>query len=381
MGTVKKAETLGWALKFMRSQKGHYGKIYVRFGEPISLREAVELDVGGEEETSEMSDDDIRLQKLAFEVCTRINAVTPITANALVCLVLLATRGRAMSAMELHGAVRRLLDEARSRNLPLAESADSLATEQGLRGVVAALAANATIDVYDEGDQPVYMIGRDHHLAAAFYRNTIVHFYVGSSISELALIAATEAASSGSDREDAFWEEAFALRDLLKFDFFFEQREQFRTSIGAALDQRLPDWREHLAKADGPSEMLDEMRPLLAFGVLRPFVEAYLIVARALLLEPVDEPIDRKSFAKRCLSLGGQWLRQDEIRSPEAVSKYLFQPAIQLAEHRKLTVPGADLRGRRQQFADQLTDIDRRMDMVERRSSAVYRRSLAEHLG
>jgi glycerol-3-phosphate O-acyltransferase len=381
MGTAKKAETLGWALKFMRSQKGHYGKIYVRFGEPISLREAVELEVGEEEQTPQMSDDDIRLQKLAFEVCTRINAVTPITANALVCLVLLATRGRALSASELHGAVRHLLDAAQSRELPLTASATSLATEPGVRVVVEALATNGTIDAYDEGDRPVYMIGRDHHLAAAFYRNTIVHFYVNSSIAEVALISAAEAPVDGTAREDAFWDEAYALRDLLKFDFFFEQREQFRTSIGSALDQRLPGWREHLAAGDAPSGMLDEMRPLLAFGILRPFVEAYLIVARALMLEPLDEPIDRKGFAKRCLSLGGQWLRQDEIRSPEAVSKYLFQPAIQLAEHRKLTVPGADLQARRQQFADQLTDIDRRMDLVERRSYAVYRRSLAEHRG
>jgi glycerol-3-phosphate O-acyltransferase len=35
-GGVKKAETIGWALKFIRSQHGTYGRIYVRFGEPIS---------------------------------------------------------------------------------------------------------------------------------------------------------------------------------------------------------------------------------------------------------------------------------------------------------------------------------------------------------
>ena len=44
-GGAKKAETIGWAFKFIRSQRGSYGRIYVRFGEPISLREAVEDDV------------------------------------------------------------------------------------------------------------------------------------------------------------------------------------------------------------------------------------------------------------------------------------------------------------------------------------------------
>ena len=68
--------------------------------------------------------------------------------------------------------------------------------------------------------------------------------------------------------------------------------------------------------------------------MLRPFVEAYLIVARVLIDEPAERELDKKAFTKKCLALGGQWVRQDRIRSPEAVSKYLFEPAIKLAEHR-----------------------------------------------
>ena len=104
----KKAESIGWAFKFIKSQRGHYGRIYVRFGEPIWLRAAVEDELSDEFTESEMSDDDIRLQKLAFEVCTRINEVTPITATALICTVLLATRGRALSSSDLHKSLTQL---------------------------------------------------------------------------------------------------------------------------------------------------------------------------------------------------------------------------------------------------------------------------------
>ena len=46
--------------------------------------------------------------------CTRINAVTPITASALVCLVLLATRGQALTARELHLSLTPARPDARS---------------------------------------------------------------------------------------------------------------------------------------------------------------------------------------------------------------------------------------------------------------------------
>ena len=63
------------------------------------LRRADLAPRGGRRGRRHVDDDyNLRLQKLGFEVCTRINAVTPITASALICLILLATRGRAMTA-------------------------------------------------------------------------------------------------------------------------------------------------------------------------------------------------------------------------------------------------------------------------------------------
>ena len=374
VGSTKKAEGLGWLVKFVKSQHGHFGRIYVRFAEPISLRAAIEDRVSSEGLDMENANDDLPLQKLAFEVCTRINSVTPITASALICLVLLATRGRALSARELHLSITRLLGQVNARRLPLAESAKRLDTEDGVRGTVGALAANGTIEVYDEGDEPVYMVGRDHYLAASFYRNTIVHFFVEGSIAELALVHAGE--SGADDPVEAFWQEAEHLRDLLKFDFFFEQRDAFRASLTNELQGRLAGWDEQLAAAVEPVVLLDKMQPLHAFAVLRPFVEAYLIVAWALLSEPTDEAVDRKALSKRCLALGGQFVRQERVRSPEAVSKHLFEAALRLAEHRRLTAPDSEVAERRRQFADELDDVARRIDIIEQRTYDASGRSL-----
>jgi glycerol-3-phosphate O-acyltransferase len=378
-GSTKKAESFSWMVKSIKNQRRrrHLGRIYVRFGEPISLRDAI----GRVDESAD--DYNLRLQKLGFEVCTRINAATPITASALICMALLATRGRALTARELHTSMARLFEHVHLRGLPLAESARQLVTEEGVHRAAASLAANDTIEVYDAGDQPVYGVRRGHHLAAAFYRNTVVHYFVVGSIGELALIDAAERDVPAAQRVDAFWEEAFHLRRLLEFDFFFEQRENFRETLSHELRGRLPGWEEQLLAGVEPMVLLDKMQPLNAYAVLRPFIESYLVVARALLQTPPNAEFDGKAFVKRCLALGEQWVQQDWVRSPEAVSKHMFEPAIKLAEHRGLAatgseVPSADMTERRRQFLDELADVARRIDIVEERTYESVGRSLTD---
>jgi glycerol-3-phosphate O-acyltransferase len=359
-GAAKKAETIGWAVRFYRAQRHPFGKIYVRFGEPLSLRAALASDQPG---PLGKEDENLQLQKLAFEVCTRINAVTPITASALVCMVLLSTRGRALSASELHTAIGRVLGQIRVRRLPLAASAETLDTLEGVEAVAASLATRHTIDAYEGGPERVYSVAAGHHHAAAFYRNTMIHFFVDGAVAELALVHAGE--RDGDDRLNVFWDEAYELRDLLKFDFFFEQRDAFRKALATELTARLPDWEEQLSGGTDPVRILEQLQPLHAFSVLRPFIEAYLIVARALVNAAEDEAVDEAALVRSSMAMGEQYVRQQRVRSPETVSKQLFASAVQLAANRGLTKPGDDLRARREAFGAELADVERRIDVVE----------------
>ncbi len=361
-GAPKERESLTWMVRANRSQRRHTGgRIYVRFAEPLSLRAAVRPDASPEEA-------DFELQKLAFEVSTRINAVTPVTAAALVCMVMLAAGTRGLTAEELHRALGPLLAHVRARRLPLAASAEQLATAEGVGSVAASLASHHTIDCYDRGTEPVYVVAPGQHHAAAYYRNTVIHHFVAGGIAEIALVCAAE--SSEDDRLDAFWAEAFRLRDLFKFDFFFEQREAFRKTLATELNERLPAWENQLVEGVHPDELLEQLQPRLAFGVLRPFVDAYLIVAHALLREPTVSVVDGKAFVARCLALGEQYVLQQRVRSPEAVSKPLFATALQLAAHRDLTRPGPDLENDREAFAAELAQVAHRIDVVEQQSRA-----------
>jgi glycerol-3-phosphate O-acyltransferase len=157
----------------------------------------------------------------------------------------------------------------------------------------------------------------------------------------------------------------------LKFDFFFEQREAFRKALATDLNERLPAWENQLVEGVHPDTLLEQLQPLVAFGVLRPFIEAYSITAHVLLREPTLVTVDdEKAFIAKCLAFGEQYVRQQLVRSPDAVSKPLFATAFQLATHRELTRPGPALEKRREAFVAELEDVSRRIDVIEQQTLA-----------
>ncbi len=130
----------------------------------------------------------------------------------------------------------------------------------------------------------MYAIGPDQHLTAAYYRNTIIHFFVNGAIAELALLRAAEEGDR-RPRPAEFWEEALRLRDLLKFEFFFadkdglprrDRAQEVALHDAAVGDARSPKGRRRSRRS------LRRFKPFSAHRVLRPFLEAYRVVGDAL---------------------------------------------------------------------------------------------------
>jgi glycerol-3-phosphate O-acyltransferase len=179
----------------------------------------------------------------------------------------------------------------------------------------------------------------------------------------LALLYASEQSSEA--REAAFWDEALRLRDLLKFEFFFKEKSEFRTSLDAELKLQSPDWREALARGrEATLALLKTFRPLSAHSVLRSFLEAYSVVADTL---AAHDPsiVDERKLLGDCAAVGRQYLLQKKNKSAESVSKHLFQTGVQLARNRKLFEMVDDVAGRRKAFAASLADVMRRIDTIE----------------
>ncbi len=361
-GDPKTRESFGWFLGLVRRLGRRYGDIHIRFGEPISLAKML-----GRPDPRALPDADeqsLAVQKLAFEVAVRINRVTPITSSSLVTLALLGTGDQALTLAETRRALRNLLAYVVRRDLPRVSDLD-LDDEDGVRRALEALVENGVVSRFAEGPEPVYRIGPEQQLAAAYYRNTIVHFFVNPSIAELALLGAAE--DPGGDPIGAFWDETLRLRDLLKFEFFFADKERFRGELRRELSLQDGAWERRLsAGGDAIHELVRSFKPFSSHRTLRPFLEAYRLVGDHLEQRDPDAAWDEARAASQCMGLGRQYVLQRRIRSAASCSRVLIQTAIRLAANRELLEPGPpDLAERRRAFAEEIRTAIRRVEAID----------------
>lgn len=369
-GGRKQPEGLTWLARYVRNQQHSAGRVYVRFGTPLSARDRLAAHgdplTGHQDPAAEpaVEREHLAVQRLAFEVAVGINEVTPITVNALTTLVLLGVHERALTRPELRTAIAPVLGYIESRGLPTGEL-DTLRDDHGLAVVLEQLAVATVVTVYRAGLEPVYAINAGAHLEAAFYRNSAVHWFVNRAILELAVLTGVEAADG--DQLRAGWDAAFRLRDLLKFEFFFPERAEFTSQLTAEMLRVDPEWHQRTAAGTLGSEILARLADsgfMMAHRVLRSFFDAQLVVAERLAARDPVDPVDRKALIDECLQVGKQMLLQQRLHSPESVSSELFGSAVKLADNHGLLTPAgdpADLAARRSAFAAELRAIGQRI--------------------
>lgn len=331
-GAKKKKESFGWFLGVIRSVQRRFGRIHIGFGEPVSLREHLGPPLPGHKPDPDA--ESIATRKLAFEVSVRINRETPITPTSLLTFALLGIGDQAATARQISFSLGPLARYVEERGFPVTEAA-AFDSPDAVAGALHALSSSGVVTCFAEGPEPVYLIAADQYLTAAYYRNTIIHFFVAGAIAELALLEAVEAAEG--DRMTAFEDAVAELRDLFKFEFFFPEKDEFRREVSLELGLRAPGWED--AVANGPDAIravLRSLRPLLAHRVLRAFLSAYHVVADEIAAMDDVRGFDEAAFLVACAHRGRQYLLQHRLRSAESVSQPLFVAALGLARNRGL---------------------------------------------
>ena len=322
-GRVKKAESLSWFVGYLRSLREPMGKVYVDFGEPVIIEKAPK------------PNDRIGLSKIAFEVAVEANRATPLTLTSLMCLSLLGTAPRAMTAPELRAIINFFVDWAKDRNIRFSDDliADSV---QDIQKLVDTLVNSGLLVRYDQGSTTVYAIEPEKHPMASYYRNSIIHHFLDKAIIELSLLKARE--DTEQKASEVFWEETDRLRELFKFEFFYPPKEEYRQNLKAELGRADPDWKKKLDEG-GPmlKSLTNRFQPLIGHAVFLPFVESYTVVLDILSrLEP-GQAIDKKSCVEEALKEGRQAYLLRRITSEASIGKILFENGFKMAAAQHLT--------------------------------------------
>ena len=361
-GASKTPEDWRWLVRFARLQRNRLGRAYLTVGEPFSLRERMQ----------ELADEGVTghqaVERVALDISHRLNRATPVTVTAIVSLALLGA-DRALTVDEVLDTVEPLATYIEARKWPVAGAAD-LRDRSTIRRALAELARSGVLTAYDGGTEPVWKIGDDQHLVAAFYRNTVIHILVERAIGELALLTVSElepdAELPPGGELQVGWEEAKRMRDLLKFEFFFPSRAGFEDDLRTELQLLVGEGAGHEGGDMTPvraRELLVTARPHLAHLVLRPFLDAYLVLADRL-ADRGDSPVDEDDLLADSLAVGRQWALQRRVASAESISLELFRTAMALARHKGLLDGGDGIGTAREAFAAELREAVRRVNVI-----------------
>jgi glycerol-3-phosphate O-acyltransferase len=164
--------------------------------------------------------------------------------------------------------------------------------------------------------------------------------------------------------EDAIVDQTMRLRDFLKFEFFFPSSRDFEVQVRSEIERfGAVDQSTGIVVID-----LDAMRPAKSPIVLRPFLEAYFVVAETLGVL-ANDPVTEDELKELCLRMGNQLLAEGIVETAEAVSTTLFASGIKAAANRGLL---SGTRAERSAYAEALEEalavlnlIDSDEDLIE----------------
>jgi glycerol-3-phosphate O-acyltransferase len=226
--------------------------------------------------------------------------------------------------------------------------------EAPIRDALRKLEQQGVVRRFTEGLEPIYAIGENEHLVAAFYRNSAIHFFVNRAVVETVL------AGRGARRLGEavpLDEAAQRLRDLLRFEFVFPADAEFARGVREELALLAPDWEDRVADPARVRALLEGSRLHVAHRVLRSFLEAYQVVADHLAAQVPGMPFDESVFLSQCLGIARQYRLQHRIWSTESISQELFGNAIAVARSRGLlAVEGPELAAGRRALAEEIAD-------------------------
>lgn len=355
-GATKRKESLAWFADYLRSLRKPLGRISLGIGDPVTVdatstvfTQAIE---SGPEQFS------IELQKLAFEASVKANEVTPLTPSALISLILTGAAPQALTVSETSSEITALIDWAKARDFPMTdELADT--NQERIRKFAEAMEEIGVVSRYDGGHEPVFSVAEGKHFEASYYRNNAIHLFVDKALIELALFRVSQLPTGAS--VERFWSEVKQVRDTFKFEFFYPEWPDHQAAIQKELDQAIPEWKAGLAGGRA-FELLVELSPLVAHAVLRPFAEAYSVVADIISRSDGTAELDRKAIADDALKLGKQAYLQRQITSEESIGKLMFSNGVQMAENRGLVRGGGeDLYAARMAFLNELRELTKQL--------------------
>jgi glycerol-3-phosphate O-acyltransferase len=369
VGNPKEEENLGQLVKVRRVMRKRYGRAYVKFAEPVSIRRYLErhnYNVG----SMRPKDRHAMYRNFAYRIINHINQESVVTPFALAASAMLALPHHGVSKAEFLQISQTFHDFIAARAVGLSRTMKNLGAslQESLRNMERNKLIGKLKDDDDDLEEEVFTIEDNKRLALEYYKNNIIHFllpaaYVATSI----LAQQTFRFSVSQTLEDVIF-----MKNFFKFEFVYDNElsdEKFVTDVLDTFERM--EFLHRAGEGDQPFILAHSgFRACQSFhGLLRNYFEGYWLVLRGVRYLQKGN-FSEKDFTKKILSLGQKALKLGLVERSECVSKIIFEDAVRLYVEKNIIIkttvgekdkqeqllrPGPDSRASLQLYSKQIS--------------------------
>ncbi len=344
-GAVKKRESLWSLLKSRSVLKKRYGRVYVTFNEPISIKGFIEA-AGFKRETITKAQLRQLQYDLAYRIVYSINQVSVVSTVNLVSAAFLASPQGAVTAEELTHISRIFIDWLAHSRIHFSKTLDK-PTAAFTEAVNSLETEDLIQEIKGEPDEPdfekVFFVPEEKRLTLEFYKNNILHFFIPASFVATSILSG---GGQGTTSKQIITDYTY-LRKLFKYEFIydleFSDEQRVRQVVDFFKDHGYVLENNGMIEADK-----DGGDALLLFAeLIRNFIESYLVTSEALPNYITRGPKSERDLIKRINVTGQRMLKKKEITRVEALSRINFENAIELLTHENVLSAFAQDDGKR----------------------------------
>ncbi len=323
-GKKKVEESTSALVESRKLLRRKYGRVYITFNKPFSLKEIKE----------EFGDVSNMPSIVANKIINKIYEVTVVTPFALTTTAILLSSVKGFSKRMLENKIINLYDYLVFSHILLS---DSLLRKKNIETIVEYVLESYLDDHIieeisleesgaEEKLEDLFILREENRTRIGFYKNSIIHYFIPLAYYSLVLLDLNRA-DSHIDR-DALDSGYAYMRELFKWEFMISDDEE----NGSKTSDRIYEFMvyDKLLMVEGERIVINSERlEVLQFyaKILRDYLESYLIVLNTL-LNVKRGRVGRRDFIRDVRKRGIQMFHLGEVQLAESLSLPNYNNAV-----------------------------------------------------
>ncbi|MBX7149581.1 1-acyl-sn-glycerol-3-phosphate acyltransferase [bacterium] len=323
-GAEKEKENVVGIIKAGDKFNKKYGKVFIRFAEPVSLKSFLD-EKNILPENQNIDEHRRAVEQFAYKMTYDINRVSVVTSTSLVATALLSFNEKGILSRDLFDRIRHLknyLDYKGARLTDVVRLNETRAYQDAL----SKLSMEKTISHYRDFEEEFYTLDTPKRMMLDYHKNTALHFYVSLACVSKIL----ENATSNTLTLEEIKKKYEMLKTLLRHDFTFSERTTLEEHILKVI--RFYEQEKLLTYNPDTTEVcFDSCRLTSSFylfsSLLDDFFEASLITL-TYIKNMAFEQMDQKKLELDILAKGHLFYLKGALHYSESLSQSNIHNAL-----------------------------------------------------